>query len=342
MANQVLLALNSPATMSSREIAELTKKRHDNVIRDIRNMLAQIYDGVADDFLPEKFLENQLPSDLRAGISVSEYGTNNAKQPVYEYLLDKAHTLTLITGYDAKRRHAINKRWLELEEAAHQPVPQVPPMPGTLHPEDIAEELAKFLADKDQVTNADLLEALWPGEPWQQDRASILGKIMKKHFRNWFRRRVGYPQARAWCYVRSRKGERPALPAPQPTDMPALPAPDDRLFTDLDFRIAAGEALNQYMQACWDAGRAGTPAPPPSGEALLMIANGLYGRALNRRQFLVTFRQPFELRPLPLTAAVVDPASRGDIEALVGKRVPIGLIPEIVAQCMARLMLPQG
>nr|WP_221063663.1 Rha family transcriptional regulator [Methylomagnum ishizawai] len=315
--------------MSSREIAELVKSRHDSVKRAIERLADK---GV---IVRPPLVDTPIVGAKRHPFTEGVYHVG------------KRDSYVIVAQLSPEFTGALVDRWQALEEQAAAaalpppPAPQVPPMPGTLHPEDIAEELAKFLADKDQVTNADLLEALWPGEPWQQDRASILGKIMKKHFRNWFRRRVGYPQARAWCYVRSRKGERPALPAPQPTDMRALPAPDDRLFTDLDFRIAAGEALNQYMQACWDAGRAGTPAPPPSGEALLMIANGLYGRALNRRQFLVTFRQPFELRPLPLTAAVVDPASRGDIEALVGKRVPIGLIPEIVAQCMARLM-PQG
>lgn len=36
-----------------------------------------------------------------------------------EFLLPKDLTLTLVTGYDVKRRHAINKRWMELESLTY-------------------------------------------------------------------------------------------------------------------------------------------------------------------------------------------------------------------------------
>jgi phage regulator Rha-like protein len=39
-----MLPITQALTMTSREIAELTGKRHDNVLRDIKNMITQLYD----------------------------------------------------------------------------------------------------------------------------------------------------------------------------------------------------------------------------------------------------------------------------------------------------------
>ncbi len=118
-----LIATISP-TMSTREIAEITDKRHSNVLRDVRSMLSSIYGGGQEDYLPEKLLVNQQtstlssvtePSNLSESVSVSQYGVNNANQPVYEYKLDRDHTLTLLTGYDIKARFKVVQRWQELE-----------------------------------------------------------------------------------------------------------------------------------------------------------------------------------------------------------------------------------
>lgn len=81
-------------TMSSREIAELTGKRHDNVLADVRGMLAELKIDVL------TFQGIYLDSMNRQKI---------------EYLLDREHTDCLLTGYSAAMRMAVIKRWRELE-----------------------------------------------------------------------------------------------------------------------------------------------------------------------------------------------------------------------------------
>jgi len=95
-----------PITMSSREIAELTGKRHADVMRDIRIMMATL---------------NQN-ADLRSVCISSTYvGENEQRYPQYE--LDKDTSLTLLLGYDAVARMKVVKRWQKLEA---QVAPQIP------------------------------------------------------------------------------------------------------------------------------------------------------------------------------------------------------------------------
>lgn len=84
----------SKETMSSVEIAELTGKRHDHVIRDIRNLLAQ---GVA----APNFGEGTYKD------------ANQQDRPCFN--LTKKGCLILASGYDAKLRERIIDRWEELE-----------------------------------------------------------------------------------------------------------------------------------------------------------------------------------------------------------------------------------
>lgn len=79
-------------TMSSKEIAELTGKRHDHVLVDIRKMLSEIGS-------PEK--------------SGQYKDSTNRTLPMI--LLDKNEALCLVSGYNVKMRMAIIKRWQELE-----------------------------------------------------------------------------------------------------------------------------------------------------------------------------------------------------------------------------------
>lgn len=91
-------------TMSSLEIAELTGRRHADVIRDIRKLLGQ---GVNE----------------RNFALVDYTDAKGEKRPCYE--LTKKGCLILASGYDAKLRERIIDRWEELEtkERATQLIP---------------------------------------------------------------------------------------------------------------------------------------------------------------------------------------------------------------------------
>lgn len=89
-------------TMSSREIAELCDKRHDNVLRDIRAMLVELYG--------------------EGGIlNFEDTHTNPQNGQEYSvFLLPKRETLILVSGYNLKMRARIIDRWQQLEEEARQ------------------------------------------------------------------------------------------------------------------------------------------------------------------------------------------------------------------------------
>lgn len=102
---------NSSPTMSSKEIAELTGKRHDNVVRDIKDMVSQIL-GHSSDLRNEQIQGVTVEKDHRGFIKVIH--------------LDHSHTITLITGYDARQRKKVVDRWLELEASGNSPTPSKP------------------------------------------------------------------------------------------------------------------------------------------------------------------------------------------------------------------------
>lgn len=81
-------------TMSSREIAELTGKRHDNVKTDIEKML------------------NELGEDV-LNFQGIYFDSMNRKQ--VEYLLDRRHVECLLTGYNAMLRMKVIDRMHEIE-----------------------------------------------------------------------------------------------------------------------------------------------------------------------------------------------------------------------------------
>ncbi|MGI4841058.1 MAG: phage antirepressor KilAC domain-containing protein [Janthinobacterium lividum] len=87
-------------TMSSREIADLTGKAHKHVLADIRTMLTD------------------LEIDWAEFSAQYKDGTGRSL-PCFN--LDRELTDTLLTGYSAKMRLAVVRRWRELEDQAQQP-----------------------------------------------------------------------------------------------------------------------------------------------------------------------------------------------------------------------------
>ena len=95
----------SKSTMSSLEIAELTGKRHDAILRDIRNLLSQ---GVnAHNFVEVEYLDKK--GEARPSFNLTKKGC-----------------LILASGYDAKLREKIIDRWEQLETAKRNGAFQAP------------------------------------------------------------------------------------------------------------------------------------------------------------------------------------------------------------------------
>ena len=90
-------------TMSTREITELTGKRHDNVMQDVRTMLIELHG------------ENALLK-FEGGY----LDANNQERPCFN--LPKRETLILVSGYSVELRARIIDRWTELEAQAAKPV----------------------------------------------------------------------------------------------------------------------------------------------------------------------------------------------------------------------------
>jgi phage regulator Rha-like protein len=98
--NKLNLISNNELKMSSRDIADLTGKKHSHVKRDIDKMCSEIN-----------------PPEVES--STFEHRGNIYTQ----YHLDKNLTLCLISGYSAKLRMAIIKRWDELENNTSPSLP---------------------------------------------------------------------------------------------------------------------------------------------------------------------------------------------------------------------------
>lgn len=102
---QAVTVLNADnLKMSSIEISQLTGKQHSHVIRDIKKMLLSL----------DLVNPNMDAIDYK-GFSFEKRKDNGQISVIN---LDQELTITLISGYNIKLRHAIVKRWMELEKQA--------------------------------------------------------------------------------------------------------------------------------------------------------------------------------------------------------------------------------
>lgn len=129
------IILSGRQTMSSREIAELTGKEHFHVMRDIRNMLAEL-----------KLDETSF--------GCSYLSEQNKQMPMFN--LNRELTDYLLTGYSATMRMAVIKRWHELE--SKQPVKQLTYSEALrqLADEVEAKEIAQIERDRAIETKAEI------------------------------------------------------------------------------------------------------------------------------------------------------------------------------------------
>ena len=125
-----LTLLQNTPTMSSREIATLCGKRHDNVMADIRKMLDEL-DIYAPDF---------------SGTFITEQGNQ------YEcFNLPKRECLILVSGYNVKIRTKIIDRWQQLEQAT---APRLPTTYLEALEALLASEKAKLALEQQASINA--------------------------------------------------------------------------------------------------------------------------------------------------------------------------------------------
>ncbi len=176
------ITTGGPVTMSSREIAELTGKRHDHVLRDIERMILDIGDP--------KFGASSFEA---------EYTTPQNKR-AKEYRLPKDLTVTLVTGYRADLRYKVVKKLEELEKGSASVALNDPAMLRHLLLENVEKVLALEAEVKELVPLANSYEHLTrhDGTLCITDAAKALDMRPKDLF--------AWLQANKWIYRRAGNG----------------------------------------------------------------------------------------------------------------------------------------
>lgn len=190
--NTTSISVTAPSTvqtMSSKEIADLTGKRHDHVLADIRNMFEQL----------------KIDSTEFSG----QYKDSTGRLlPCFN--LDKELSTCLVSGYNVQLRMAIIKRWNELETQHSFAVPttfsQALLLAAQL--EEQKEQLALKVAQQQQVIEvtqpkADVYDVIANRDNTYtiRDTAKLL-KMRPIDLTNWL-------LANGWIYGRSAASYKP-------------------------------------------------------------------------------------------------------------------------------------
>lgn len=179
-------------TMSSREIAELCEKRHDHVMRDIRDMLVQLHGKEGIPRFGNTYLNAQ----------------NGQIYP--SFALPKRETLLLVSGYRLDIRAKIIDRWQQLEADATIDIAVALSNPANLR-KLLLDNVEKVLALQGEVEEmrpqVQALEriAISEGSLCITDAAKTLQVQPKALFR--------FLDAYSWTYARQGDGTRIAYQA---------------------------------------------------------------------------------------------------------------------------------
>ena len=168
--------------MTSREIAELTGKEHNHVMRDIRVMLVELHGEVG-----------------RSSFGSSYLNSQNKEQPQFQ--LPKREAMILVSGYSIQMRAKIIDRWQELEAEAAKPAMTIPQtLPEALRlAADLAEQKAvaeaKLAIAAPKAEALDLLATPSGGSLSLRDSAKSLGIPEREFIRRLLFARFIYRQA---------------------------------------------------------------------------------------------------------------------------------------------------
>ncbi|OVZ98473.1 hypothetical protein CBW53_05060 [Yersinia frederiksenii] len=121
--------------MGSREIAVVTDKEPKHVVRDIKAMLEQL--GI--------YSPNMDRNDFK-GFLIT-YKEHGGRTVIDEIWLNEDLSMTLITGYDPKRRLALIEQWQEMKTELAQPRMTALPAPQETHMNSDILSLARVVAE---------------------------------------------------------------------------------------------------------------------------------------------------------------------------------------------------